>query len=842
MPTRPQLTVWNTDALAGRAATIRRGDAAYMEHLPRARNRMVELDGSWTGRSHDAAYDRIGEDHDEGRKLSYEVLEFAEALEKAALRLSDERRVVLGRAEAAETDIYFGAGFAVGGDWRVDVISGPDIAAEDVERIEQRAREHRDDIASAYRGLTGAIDDVIATITANGDEIRARGDQLARGAFADGPAGWTSERDLTADLGADDGTAIASGPLSSAEIERLEDRLSQAGLTSEQLAAIATGRDVDIPAEKLEYLTALYENAGSDGLLRLSEQLTAEPSDASNDLRTSLANGLLTVSNEQVVARDGAGAEVGRGGWDRLPEGVRELIGTRPDLGPLPDATGPLPDAYATPEDVFAYQRDMAELAGLLNSSNDAYPPGDRLGVELSRQAAYQVVLTDNTELAPIPGYALPETTITNLLDVGTRNPEANHALITGLGDEHLLGADYHRDTVIVPLLTHEWADEGASLSNMFSWIGEDAAVDPGNPDDPRPQRAGEAAFGLAQLLSTTQSEVNDQNLYATWLDMPNAGSQSLGEVNPLATQALAGALAPYTGSMVGMSDSLTGTTGFGQLGGPIEAVRVLSVLNGDETAGNMINTAALAESNRLDRLFATSEVAGIGASGIGGYASNLHWLVGRGLEVEISERQNDLDTVAQESAQRWATAYTAAQIAGGGFGAGPAGVAAITEIFKSDLVIADSTTALPHQGTALGGHGLSTTTFGTSGARMYQMVQELAASGAIDPAALPDEFTTADGFTPYSELITGPTGAHVGGQLPGTGPERTLESVLVAAGIDPTQLHSYTERAAAYGDPRLDDLIYPQNRSGAEAIDILTTDAYADSFRNQWPDGNHTS
>lgn len=825
--------MWNTDAITAWVGRIRGGDAIYMEQLPRARNRMTELAGSWSGASHDAAYDRIGEDHDEGRKLSYEVLEFAEALEKTALHLADERRVLLNRVDAAEADSLLGARFVVGDDWRVAVITGSDVAADDVERIEQRAREHRADVAAAYRGLAGAIEDAVATITANGDEIRARGDQLARGAFVDGPAGWTSERDLTADLGADDGIAIASGPLSSAEIERLEDRLARAELTPEQLATIATGRDVDIPPEKLEYLTALYESAGSDGLLRLSEQLTAEPSDASNDLRTSLANGLLTVSNEQVVVRDGTGAEVGRGGWDRLPEGVRELIGTRPDLGPLPDATGPLPDAYATPEDVFAYQRDMAELAGLLNSSDDGYPPGDRLGVELSRQAAYQVVLTDNTELAPIPGYALPETTITNLLDVGTRNPEANHALITGLGDEQLLGTDYHRDTVMVPLLTHEWADEGESLSNMFSWIGEDAAVDPGNPDDPRPQRAGEAAFGLAQLLSTTQSEVNGQNLYATWLDMPNAGSQSLGEVNPLAAQVLAGALAPYTGAMVGMSDSLTGTTGFGQLGGPIEAVRVFSVLNGDDVAGQVITSAALAESMRLDGLFATNEIRGIDSSHLGYPASDLRWLATTGLDMEISERQDDENSAASERSQRLNAAYTGAEIIVGGLGPVPAGFAAAAELVRPDALTTDPEIVGPHSDTPTG--ATAGTQFGTTPARMYQMVETLHAQGAIDFADLPDAFKDGDQLRPYSELLDYQNRSTSERDLHHDAVQ-DLQGILADTGISHTHLQDYTAYADGRNDYQLNRLIYPQNLSGPDAVASLTSEIYARTPDNRWP------
>ncbi|WP_157084281.1 TPR repeat region-containing protein [Millisia brevis] len=506
-------------------------------------------------------------------------------------------------------------------------------------------------------------------------------------------------------------------------------------------------------------------------------------------------------------------------------------------------ASGPLPDAYATPDDVFAYQRDMAELAGLLNSSDDGYPPGDRLGVELSRQAAYQVVLTDNTELAPIPGYALPETTITNLLDVGTRNPEANHALITGLGDEQLLGADYHRDTVIVPLLTHEWEDEGATLSNMFSWINPDtesgaAPFDRGNPEDPRAVRAGEAAFGLAQLLSSTQSETTGQNLYSTWLDMPNADGQSLGQVNPVATQALAGALTRYTGSMVGMSDALTYATGFGRLGGPIEAVRVFSVLNGDAEAGQVITSAAFTESMRLDGLFAANESLGIDSSFLGCSASNLHWLATTGLDMEISERQSDQNIAAAEHSQRLNAAYTGAEIIVGGPGPGPAMLAAAAELARPDALSPDPSMAgpLPLPDGAQGPAG--STQFGTPPARMYEMVETLQRQGLINLSDLPEEFRSGDSMRPYEDLL-GDRRPSDQSTLAGAGALQMLPSILEAHGIDPQHAASYTTYAAGQLDHKLDSVVYPQNHSGPDALGILTTDLYSSSTANVWPTGD---
>ncbi|NNH73823.1 hypothetical protein HLB23_28890 [Nocardia uniformis] len=649
-----------------------------------------------------------------------------------------------------------------------------------------------------------------------------------------------STTELTPTAAEQDGKAIADGTATKEEIARISARLGEINLTPDQLQALERGETVNLPPGELAYLQAFYGYAGKDGLLGLSEQLSSDNSVEGRALQTRLANGLMTLSDENVVASDGAGNVLMSGGWNALPADVRDLVSNRREPG----------ERY--PE---GYQRDVEQFAALVSAGDAQHQPGDRFAVEMIGLASNEATISHNT-VTLWADSAASDTAMQNLMRAGSRNEDAMHALLTGTG-EGLLGSDYNRNEVMAPLITHDWDDGGVALGNMFSWIGEDAKVEPGpdgSPGEPTDanKRAGQAAFGLSEILTSTES-VNGKPLFETWLDMPLNGDlsaerdQSLGQVNPQAVQAMASALSPYVGNLVEMPSDLAGTAGFGDLGGPLESVRLMTVLSSDETASAIINGAGLAESMRMDEVFAGMESAGEGRPNGGEYANRLNWLVQEGINAEAGERQGDNNQRAEDATTALNRAYTAAQIAIGGFGPQQAAAMAVAEIVRPDGLEPD--TANPHGTRTFPGVGdvetvYNETTFGKESFRKYTILESLTQQGVISLDSLPPEFKTkvddnTYAFKTFTDYTKENPERSFYGETNSTDP---IGAVLTNAGIDSTRLQTYLDAAdkKEYTDSYT-DLTRPQPPSGprlspAESVDqVLNDPDKAKNENNTW-------
>ncbi|MBF6181759.1 TPR repeat region-containing protein [Nocardia otitidiscaviarum] len=669
----------------------------------------------------------------------------------------------------------------------------------------------------------------------------------------------TSADGLTPSAAEEDGKAIADGTATDEEIARISERLADTGLTPEQLAALERGEEIDVPPATLAYLQAFYGYAGRDGLLQFSDQLARTNTPQATQLRTDLGNGLMVLSNEKVVTRDkDTGSVVNRGGYDKLHSEVRELVGTRAGTGiNLPDAnTRELPDDYRGGlfgnDREAAYRQDLERFANLLGASEKGYEPGQRFGMELTRQAAHQAILADRTEAGhDVPWSGVSEQTLQDLVNVGARNDDANYALITGNGDPELFGAGtpgqdndgYHRDSVLTPLLKHEWDDDGKALSEMFTWINEDARItDPGNPVQVADaKQAGEAAYGLAQLLSTTESGLNKENLYQSWLDVPGHDKQSLGELNPVATKALATALAPYTLDMIDADDNLTNTTGFGELN-PVEAVRVMSVLNTDSDAATIINSVALAEADRIEGIYADQAARGNPNHLLGTMAGDMRWLVDSGIDAEIADRTQNAQDADTSKQQKYAAAYTAAQIFAAGFGPQAAAGVAVTEFFKNDITAVDGTFINPFPDVKLTADGIDYTNYnpaeiGDNNNRMYAMVQGLVNGGHIEPASLPDAFLNTDGTMKSWVALNAERNSTDYAQIAAINDAlKTLPKALADGGVEIEEQFSYTSAATEAPGVLDREVLHPDNGDNQRALEsVLKNDSANVGNANRW-------
>ncbi|MEC3958320.1 hypothetical protein VMT65_35175 [Nocardia sp. CDC153] len=495
MPSRKDVENWKPEKLSEWATELDAKTTSYEGQLDRS---VTHFRGTnWQGKAYLAAYDRFGEEHDEGYKLSQEIRDVSSALRTADSRLADERRILLGRVSDAEHDGECPVGLTVDDGWKVHAKPYTGNSDQDKKKIKERIDHHQGLIDTARSGLMTAVGEVIAGIVNASNNVRTRGDQLGSG--IDTPALTKVD---PAELGRKDGEDVSDGKLSDKKIAQIADRLAGTSLPPDQLAILAKGGEITVPQSTMDYLSAFYDKAGRDGLVELSDSLKANGSPQALQLRQELINNMLTLSNEKVVTRGPDGQVADRGGWNKLNSEVREMIGTRPKIGGAPDSnTRDLPDDYRAvifgkgPIDdrhaLFDYTEDMAKMGRFLNSGDPSYVPGQRLGVELERQAAHQAWILDHGGYAGYKSVGMNEpdwSTDTehssqDLLSVGARNHEATYALLTGHGSDELFGKgvpgqsfEHYDPKVVNSLFQHEkWDDGGKAVGSLVDWIGTDS-------------------------------------------------------------------------------------------------------------------------------------------------------------------------------------------------------------------------------------------------------------------------------------------------------------------------------------------------------------------------------
>ncbi|MBF6172725.1 TPR repeat region-containing protein [Nocardia blacklockiae] len=685
------------------------------------------------------------------------------------------------------------------------------------------------------------------------------------------PAKLDPNKLLTAEQGKEDGATIADGKLSDQERQRILDHLKATGLSPEQLTALREGRDVTIPQSSMDYLTNLYDKSGRDGLLTLSETLKSDGSAQSKELRQYLANGMMTLSNENLVSRDPQGKVRDRGGFDKLNPEIREIVGTRPNIAGAPDSnTRQLPDDYRSGlfgpktdhrSGILDYEADLAKFSDFVSNSGQDYQPGDRFGVEMGRQAAHQAWILDHHGIGDYMGTKYPDheaiqdaqSSAQNLLGVAARNHDSDYALLTGNGSDELFGKDtpgqswhpYNHETTVGALLTHEWNDDGAALGSMVAWTADDAH----SPDTTKAEHAGQAAGALAELMSNTKTG-NGTNMYESMLNMPGQDGRSFAEINPRAAQGIATSLVPYVGDMVEAPSTLSGTRGFpeGSIG-PVEATRIFSILDGDPKAGSWMNGAAMALAEKADHQFADSATTpGKHADlGLGTASGRLYGLVDAGIAAHVADLNlHDTEQAKATSDQR-AAAYGVAQNLIGISGlAGPVGgvggpiAQAVSEWYKAPLTGVDPDYSGRTPNAAITDTAFDLTRSGSVAGHSYNMLSHLINSGQVSRYMLPSDVqnvmfdTTEDGnFTvkPYTSAADNSEHAHL--------LETNLPDLLEKyGGIRRNDLSDYTTYSTQAHTWYNDKLITTGTIDGQWDLKRLKTDELEKNGYNKWVAG----
>ncbi|GAB0106840.1 hypothetical protein JMUB6875_58300 [Nocardia sp. JMUB6875] len=184
-----------------------------------------------------------------------------------------------------------------------------------------------------------------------------------------------------------------------------------------------------------------------------------------------------------------------------------------------------------------------------------------------------------------------------NLLDVGGRDKIVVHDILTDTGVP--TGTN---TKVLDNLLHHEWANNGAGVQKMLSFVETDAT----NPTEAISIRAGQTATTVADYVAS----------HKDGLLKLNGSGESLGQVNPLAAQGLGSALSPYVANLVGVPDRFLNTEGFKAPQFDVgtadrDAARaIFTVIDTNKDAAVAFNTRALETAQNLQSQWVQSVLA----------------------------------------------------------------------------------------------------------------------------------------------------------------------------------------------------------------------------------------
>ncbi|MFC9086354.1 TPR repeat region-containing protein [Nocardiopsis dassonvillei] len=281
-------------------------------------------------------------------------------------------------------------------------------------------------------------------------------------------------------------------------------------------------------SEEIDFLREFYdalegEDPNSMGVLGVPAQMEGDhlTDEEREHALGVLGDGLLTLSDENLG-----------GSYEYLPRSVR-----RTAEGPqfYEHGEGEVPYSWVL------YQGDVRALSDFFRHTNEDLQGGYELSVNLSMSSGTYTHHIGDSDLIP------PEE-LAPLLDVATRNEDANYYVITGehpgddpyadhpaLGTDSSgqgvdyadLGVDYtneERTNVIEGLFTHEWEDGGAAVRGLTDWISEDAASPEDRvPEDEnseiRPELSAEeqrSAEALAALVRHMENPEFSEAMFAT--------------------------------------------------------------------------------------------------------------------------------------------------------------------------------------------------------------------------------------------------------------------------------------------------------------------------------------
>ncbi|GAB3722752.1 TPR repeat region-containing protein [Nocardiopsis nanhaiensis] len=422
-----------------------------------------------------------------------------------------------------------------------------------VQGLQQEADEHwetlegkAEDCSTLLKGGTSA--ETVAELVNNG----------RLGWLAHNFVGDRAPMPLDAEMGGSHGNtlrdALESGEINSNEYERALRDLEML----QERAEKAQQRGEELSEGEIAYLDALYEamegmeapsgSGGSDGAVAIPDAIAENIDDdtAAETLLAALGAGAMALSNDKLG-----------GGYEKLPDSIQQA-----SLGPTWGD-----DTYTNSGDGDTrYGEDLANLAALLGNAPEDLEAGERLSLNMSLSMG--TLLNDATvdpdsDITQTIIETAGEGAIGDLIEVATRNSDANHAILKqDIPESHHVDPDRVSDLAndsLLGLLAYQWNEDGrhsngSAVTGLFDWIPDDSL----EGDSAEQERAAEAMLGFFDFISIEEN--HDALLYtgnevevvaedgSTWT-YDNAG---FGQFNGDITNSLADMYEAYIVSFAG--------------------------------------------------------------------------------------------------------------------------------------------------------------------------------------------------------------------------------------------------------------------------------------------------
>jgi hypothetical protein len=480
------------------------------------------------------------------------------------------------------------------------------------------------------------------------------------------------------------GHAVLDG--NEVSIELLEDNPEYLALIA---AVVSRGLLAQQNGDKLlggevEFLETLFGDLGeiggdNPGFLQFMDQVNSSEhiSDSlREDINRHLANSMLILSDEDIG-----------GGVGNLPQDVRDVLEV-PDFPGVNSLGYDDSEAYSF---VGAYS-DWGEPFTVLSTFLDSAGTGVRGGTEFSTALMGAVAAT--LEVPYFPAGEPGEEHFQNVIEVASRNDEANHIIITGEDFEGSIYQHYESHGDLTPekiletFYSYDWEDDGAAVRGITDWIA--GYEDHGTSE--QQEHAGQAAHALIELL--TKEEDGKNPFKNTGVSIEGNPDASVGELNPELADGFADIYISYI-------DDFTlnfGESGYGPIGDqrgdgllfhesgeealilPAEVRQdFLQLIVANEDVSPRVIAATEAQEWRI--LEEAFQREGVSPRAGGEIAGDLRETLTEAILQEYLDRDQDVTQAREAARKQWETGYgvfsAVVSNAAGGPGGVPGGIAA---------------------------------------------------------------------------------------------------------------------------------------------------------------------
>ncbi len=443
------------------------------------------------------------------------------------------------------------------------------------------------------------------------------------------------------DQGHDDGESLVDGKLTPEASARLHDATT---LTPQEKAAL-DGGNLAIPPERMAYLNGLSHSLDDESPAEIKAILAQLPPEDAKAVANALhlvgSEGVKTSPVDPSLRPGDEGYVPPAGGKENLPKNIQEIFDAELKTPPVPTQIT-LPDGrtgieYPDPEHPYRYLDEYRDIAAISQHGDPALQRGSALNEGMLAES--RELLEDYHGDLP-PGASQSDYWVKNSFDPAVQDmlaaaghdPVAVHDAFTGVD-----GTSPNND-FIGDVLKHEWTDDGRAAGSLFP-----------DPVDTS-VRSGQTMHAF------------DDYAGKHYQDLLNiSGKESLGQINPALTQALAHANIPYIDDMV--QANRDGTHGFGSLDPDNKDMPVtrglFAVIDSDPTANKDFGVAATDAWKGYISDYSKSVVAegGVPAAGALQAAGYLQRMMDQGEFLNQYDQTGDQEaaaTKAMESRARW--------------------------------------------------------------------------------------------------------------------------------------------------------------------------------------------